>query len=280
MFHWLWDCHMLFKGQNRVNHKQRHSSGGKSCLYFVANSLCSCRWHHVKGHCSLSCRARCQAWGSGIVHAKPNTLQHYQGKLWSPHSQPLDRHAPRPAGGIAVDQILSLRDNFDTADVSLIYYPNTAVGNLTVHSWVSSASSLRYSTVNRAMMYGSVLTDPGVSLLAAEASSPDVEKKLDATIERITPKAATNGTRHYLWSNVRIPFLHALPGFDKQKPYDWVDVSLTKITQFSSLLGMPIGGINDTGAGNMTLQLSSCYHNLELSFTSSQCSVLSLNFPW
>ncbi|KAK8174775.1 hypothetical protein BC567DRAFT_296652 [Phyllosticta citribraziliensis] len=170
-----------------------------------------------------------------------------------------------PAGGIAVDQILSLRNNFDTANVPLIYYPNTAVGNLTVQSLVSSASGLRSSTVDRAMMYGSVLTDPGVSLLAAEASSPDVERKLNATIERITPKAATNGTRHDLWGNVRIPFLHALPGFDEKKPYDWVKVSLTKITQFSSLLGMPIRGINDTGAGNMTLQLSSCYHSLECS---------------
>ncbi|KAK7513645.1 hypothetical protein IWZ03DRAFT_237578 [Phyllosticta citriasiana] len=101
-----------------------------------------------------------------------------------------------PAGGIPVDQILSLRNNFDTGDASLVYYPNNHVTNLTVGSMVSSGSGS--TTVYRVMMYGSVLLDPGASLMSADMSLPDFEKKLNAAIDRITPKEAINGTHHDL----------------------------------------------------------------------------------
>ncbi|KAK7549402.1 hypothetical protein IWX49DRAFT_32890 [Phyllosticta citricarpa] len=101
-----------------------------------------------------------------------------------------------PAGGIPVDQILNSRNDFDTGDASRVYYLNNHVTNLTVGSMVSSGSGS--SSVYRVMMYGSVLTDPGASLMSTDMSWPDFEKKLNATIERITPKEAINGTRHDL----------------------------------------------------------------------------------
>ncbi|KAK8193486.1 uncharacterized protein BKA78DRAFT_352105 [Phyllosticta capitalensis] len=166
-----------------------------------------------------------------------------------------------PAGGIAVDRILRLRENFHIAQVPLVYFPNTNVSALTLNAYVQGGGKLKWSRSNMLTIYGGALSDPGAAVLTSNGSSAN----FDDVVRRISRPKAINGTRRDLWGNARIPFLRLVPDFDGNDPSKWISIPLDQVAPFASLIGMPIRGFSDSGIGNMTLELTSVYHVLNCS---------------
>jgi hypothetical protein len=70
-------------------------------------------------------------------------------------------------------------------------------------------------------------------------------------------------TKRDLWRNVRIPFLHMLSGYDKTRS-DWTTVPKDMISDYSSLIGIPIRGFPATWEGNTTFTIQTNYQTLEV----------------
>lgn len=103
------------------------------------------------------------------------------------------------------------------------------------------------------------ISSPDSGVFFADETSPE----FDLALERVGGKLqAAESTRKDLWENVRIPFLHMLPGYNNSSKHEWVEVPKDRVAPYSSLIGEPIRGIPESAIGNMTLQMSTVYHYL------------------
>jgi len=68
------------------------------------------------------------------------------------------------------------------------------------------------------------------------------------------------------WGNVKIPRLEHLPGYDPIHPEKWVDVPYqTQVVNYSSLIGIPTGGVPIDFLGDTSFTMDAYYHNFEVS---------------
>lgn len=77
-------------------------------------------------------------------------------------------------------------------------------------------------------------------------------------------------TQRDLWRNVRIPFIHPLPGY-KAKQEEWIAIQSNVIPDYSSLIGIPIRGIPSFTSGNASSIIQTSYH--------SDCKLCSVDIP-
>jgi hypothetical protein len=66
-----------------------------------------------------------------------------------------------------------------------------------------------------------------------------------------------------LWRNLRVPFLHSLPGYDDRVP-DWIPVPVDATPQYSSAIGVPIRGLQQQ-SGNTSFVMQTNYETVDVS---------------
>ncbi|KAF4468109.1 hypothetical protein FALBO_5009 [Fusarium albosuccineum] len=86
--------------------------------------------------------------------------------------------------------------------------------------------------------------------------------------------------RQDLWQNVRIPYLQLLPGYDAEKPYDWVSVPSDQALPYVSLVGIPIRGPESHGVGNFTLNPNGAKPNIFIDIVNSSRTMTDHNANW
>lgn len=103
-------------------------------------------------------------------------------------------------------------------------------------------------------------SDSGTQYVARDSSSfSDLLKKLGGqnSVAKLTAMDP--------WGNIRIPNLRRLPGYDAADPQRWVEVAATNLTNYSSLVGVPVGGLPAGSDENFTYVIGSKYHFFEAS---------------
>lgn len=111
-------------------------------------------------------------------------------------------------------------------------------------------------------------SDSGTQYVARDSSSfSELLRKLGGQ------NSVAKSTAMDPWGNIRIPNLRQLPGWDATDPQRWVDVLAENVTNYSSLVGVPVGGIPTGSDENFTYVIASKYHYFEVSCwsVSRQC---------
>jgi hypothetical protein len=99
-----------------------------------------------------------------------------------------------------------------------------------------------------------------IGLLHANSSSSGF---LDA-VERLGGMdEALRISKRDLWRNLRVPFIHSLPGYDDRVP-DWIPVPVDAIPQYSSAIGVPIRGLQQQ-SGNTSFVMQTNYETVDVS---------------
>lgn len=147
-------------------------------------------------------------------------------------------------------------------DFHLTYYPSTnilAVLNYSPFIGTSSTQSAR-KDLHR-------VVDAAISSNdAAVLFSKGISSGFDAAIARLGGESqAAESARVDLWGNVRIPFLHLLPGYTDDDRSRWVEVPQTDIAPYSSLIGHTIRKVPLSSIGNVSTSLQTVYHTLSVS---------------
>jgi len=78
------------------------------------------------------------------------------------------------------------------------------------------------------------------------------------------PEEAAIITRRDLWRNVRVPFLHSLPGYSA-KQNDWISIQGNTIPDYSSLIGVPMRGFPALRSGNASAVIETSYQTVTVS---------------
>lgn len=103
------------------------------------------------------------------------------------------------------------------------------------------------------------LSTPDVAVLLSKGTSPN----FDEAVARLGgEEQAAQSAQTDLWGNVRIPFLHLMPGYNNSQTDQWIDISSTLVAPYSSLIGHTIRGIPESTVGNISLQVETAYHTL------------------
>lgn len=154
---------------------------------------------------------------------------------------------------------MDLRLIVNTSEYKLSTYPTT---NLEVYdnAFTSGASSRMSGTKSWQALVSTIFNAQDVGLLHANGSSHN----FDRAVERAGGwNEAIRITKRDIWRNVRVPFLHTLPGF-QESSLDWVTVPTDAIPEYSSLLGSPIRGFPSTQSANTTFIIDTVYQTLDV----------------
>jgi hypothetical protein len=104
---------------------------------------------------------------------------------------------------------------------------------------------------------------------AIESSTQYVNRNSDAfqiLIARLGGmKSVSQSTSMDPWGNVKMPNLKLLTGYDAKSPERWVDVPGGELTNYVSLIGVPVSGIPISSTENLTFTLSAPVDNLAVS---------------
>ncbi|OJD33152.1 uncharacterized protein BKCO1_3300089 [Diplodia corticola] len=189
-----------------------------------------------------------------------------------------------PAGGQAVLRSVEPEVHKQHRDYPLSYYPSGSLfDNMAASPFVgASGSTWAKGKLHRAV--DAAISSLDATVLFSKGTSPG----FDAAVQRLGgEEQAAQSAQSDPWGNVRIPFLHLLPGYNEEDRGAWIDVSQTEIAPYSSLIGHTIRGVPQSSVGNISLSLQTVYQTLSASpqnplmtqvsllvNTSSQCS------PW
>lgn len=164
-----------------------------------------------------------------------------------------------PIGGQAALRSVTLHKGVANAEYPLLYHP---INNVSVIADPWGGASSRASAIAKIRaLFGAALSSPTSSVMLSNGSS----SAFDAAVERLGGSSeAVKSAARDTWGNVRIPFVHLLPGYDTEDPYQWLDVPTDEIPPYESLIGIPIRGIPEATSGNMSLQVSTFYSVLNV----------------
>jgi hypothetical protein len=123
-----------------------------------------------------------------------------------------------------------------TFQYSLAIYPVNNLSMFINSPFDSVAKQVALLNQYRASI-GAVFSAQDIGLVQANVSS----EAFDIAIQRVGGTSeAVKMTKRYLWRNVRIPFLHSLPRYEKTR-FDWTVVPMDMISDYSSLIGLRRG---------------------------------------
>lgn len=163
-----------------------------------------------------------------------------------------------PLGGQASLRILYQQQHTNTTTGSVSYADIRVVDDSDI-LYLFDSNETRANFPLLRSIYGSVLTHPGAATQYADGSS----KYFGKMVERLggLDHAASSLTQD-LWLNPRVPRLETMYDFNPMAPGRWLTVgNHDGLTNYSSLLGVPIRGIPALFDGNMTFTVNSSYHN-------------------
>jgi hypothetical protein len=164
-----------------------------------------------------------------------------------------------PAGGQGALRALNIRQNTTTYQHLLTSYPINNMSAFEDAVFASPYGQLSKLSKFRASI-GAVFSGADSGLVQANRSSEYYE----VAVNRIGGAyEASRMTKRDLWRNIRIPFLHSLPGYDKTKT-DWTTVPTSMISEYSSLIGIPVRNFPTTSRGNTTFKLQTNYQTVEV----------------
>lgn len=166
-----------------------------------------------------------------------------------------------PSGGQAVLRSMTLQRDFIEEPYQLIYFPQNNLSVTQNSGWTGASSSGDIRTAVRTL-FGAALSPPNAAVLFSNGSSPSFE---DAVTRLGGPLEAIRISKRDAWSNVRVPFIHMLPGYDLSRPFDWMNVTAHALVPYESLIGIPLRGLPLSGEGSMNFVLQASYHTLSVS---------------
>lgn len=167
-----------------------------------------------------------------------------------------------PVGGQAVLRSMETTVHEASQTYPLRFYPsNNIVANTGSSSMTGGSSAASVKGKMRRAVEASLST-PDVAVLLSKGTSPN----FDEAVERLGgEEQAAQSAQTDLWGNVRIPFLHLMPGYNNSQTDQWIDISSTLVAPYSSLMGHTIRGIPESSVGNISLQVETAYHTLSVS---------------
>lgn len=169
-----------------------------------------------------------------------------------------------PAGSQAVLRSITLSRDVIEEQYQLIYFPFRNFSVTQSSGWTGASSSADIRTAVRTL-FGASIAPPSAALLYSNGSS----QSFNDVIERLGgPSEAIRVSRRDTWSNLRVPFIHMLPGYNANRPFDWTTVPADILAPYESLIGVPLRGLPLSGEGNMNLTLQASYHTLDVSLAS------------
>jgi hypothetical protein len=157
-----------------------------------------------------------------------------------------------PLGSQATFRGIRLQPGFDTFRGHISYYDPTFADRLklvpaapglysaALYDYVASTQYVDPMNVNRADV---------ISMLGGE-SSAGIQAAMDA------------------WGNIRIPEIEHMSSYNPQDPHKWLKVPWhQRISNYSSLLGDRVHGVNRSITGNTTFMIPSSYQSHDVSNT-------------
>jgi hypothetical protein len=186
-----------------------------------------------------------------------------------------------PAGGQGALRAIQLQENTTMTGYPLSSYPSNNLitfRNATFGYGDAGARSL----INQYHALGwAVFSAQDINLLHANGSSNNFE---DAVQRASGSAEAVRMTQRDLWRNVRIPFLHLLPGFGSEND-EWIEIHPETIPAYSSLIGVPIRGFPSAASGNITFTIQTNYQTLDVSaniyiHSSELADIYQCILPW
>lgn len=175
-----------------------------------------------------------------------------------------------PAGGQGVLRAVKLQEHRHSSEIRIQSYP---INNVSYSEGTFDGANVLSSLYNTwTAVSGAAILGPDVQLIHSNGSSIGFQ---EAVARAGGDAVAIASTQSDLWRNVRIPFLHLLPGYHEERPFEWVDVPSDTIPPYESLVGIPIRGMRSTASGNTSMTISSNYQQLSVSATSMHAGVVS-----
>lgn len=165
-----------------------------------------------------------------------------------------------PIGGQSALRALELRQNTTTSEYPLANFPQNNLSAFENNFIMSGSGKMSLMGQYRALV-DAVFSSQDVTLLHADNSSRGFESATQRAGGRVE---TIRVTRRDLWRNVRIPFLHTLPGYNSRSD-DWITVPSDVIPKYSSLIGVPIRGFPTAQEANTTFIIQTNYQTLKVS---------------
>ncbi|KAM0419071.1 hypothetical protein ACHAPT_012010 [Fusarium lateritium] len=174
-----------------------------------------------------------------------------------------------PIGGQAAVRSLRPRSNSTTTEIRAMHYLRSNVSDIVRFYqgnqpgddagalWGGSGQSTLISGMRSIVV--AAFSSPDILVSHGNGSSVDFD---EVAYSFGGPEQAGRLGRQDLWQNVRIPYLQLLPGYDAEKPHDWVPVPSEWAVPYVSLVGIPIRGGSSFGVGNSTMVIQSHYQTL------------------
>jgi hypothetical protein len=163
-----------------------------------------------------------------------------------------------PVGGQGALRAMDLKQNTTTMEYHLSSYPKnnlSVFANTLFNNHDSFGATNQYQALRSA-----VFSAQDISLLQTNGSSNGFSR---AVQNAGGASEAVRVTKRDLWRNVRVPFLHRLPKYDKDT-IDWIGVPSDIVLDYSSLIGVPIRGYPSIKAANTSFVIQTNYHTLEV----------------
>jgi hypothetical protein len=166
-----------------------------------------------------------------------------------------------PIGGQGALRATTLSTNVRTRDLTLSSYPFSNLSAYT-HNIFESGDSGSLTMINRYVAPAqAAFATQDLGLHHANQSS----NGFTAAVKQAGGlEEAVRITQRDLWRNVRIPFLHSLPGYN-EKENEWISVQNDIIPDYSSLIGVPIRGLLALKSGNASFIIGTNYQTVMVS---------------
>jgi len=166
-----------------------------------------------------------------------------------------------PIGGQAALRAIESEPDIVVSEYPLISYATS--NNLSI--FLSSAMNI---PANGAELKGSMRASIAAVFTAHDSTLSHANGSSEGFVNSVNQgggdEQVVKSCRRDLWRNIRIPFLHSLPGYQSSNRFEWLDISQDFIPDTSSLIGVPIRGFPSTKSGNTTFTLQSNYQLLEV----------------
>jgi hypothetical protein len=168
-----------------------------------------------------------------------------------------------PIGGQSSLRALDVRPNITSSEYPLISYPkndlSTFVGMVAMEPTNKTIFETPFPSKYR-MLVSATFAAQDMSLMQADESSREYTNAL-AGFGGFAESAKL--MQRDLWRNVRVPFIHTLPGYRNEET-DWISVPSDTIPRYSSFIGVPIRGFPSREEANTTFNIQTSYQTLNV----------------
>jgi hypothetical protein len=165
-----------------------------------------------------------------------------------------------PAGGQGALRSFDLKENITTIEEIYASYPSNNLSVYTNGPWESTSGGLTLMNQFR-LPINAAFSGQDIGLLQGDAVQTN--QFIEAQNRIGGPSEAARVTQRDIWRNVRIPMLLSLAGYTTGSA-DWVNVPPLAIPHYSSLIGIPVRGLQVGTAGNATFMVQTNYQALQV----------------